>query len=608
MSDSGNDFLSIFLEEADDMLETWEKTCLEIETNPSCETFVSLFRTAHNMKGSAASVGLNAFSAFVHKIEDTITLLKDGKISITPELIGVFFKCHDIFVEWIEAIKEDPNATMNVTEILILLPKDEDHNKTADTSLGFGFFDDEIEDVQPKNIGEILVESGHATEEQIELAAKKQNRKIGEILVEEGIVSQDSVNHAVEKQKQKKTKLDESIRVSANKLDELLRMIGELSTQQSIIWHCKQKGELNSTICTNSIQLCNKIVKDLQSHALGLRMQPLETLLQRMERIIRDTGRKQEKELDLTISGETVELDKSVIEKIKDPLVHIVRNAVDHGLESTDERVQIGKPRAGKLTLEAKQEANGVKLIISDDGRGMDPDKILKKAIEKGLIAKNTNLPVEKIFELILLPNFSTRDEVTDLSGRGVGMNVVKETLDQIGGNLQIISELGKGTQFHISLPTNVSIIESLIIAVNNMPYAIPIQDLSEVIDLDEYKIDTRTKQGEMISVRGQVIPVKSLSSYLPDSRKGLEISHDLRSHKPGLITSIGTQSVVFKIDKILGQQSIVVRNLDGKLSQMDAFAGATIFGDGEPGMIISLPILAKHYLSKVPTGGRNAG
>ncbi|NRA63377.1 MAG: chemotaxis protein CheA [Pseudobacteriovorax sp.] len=597
------DFIGIFLDEAEDLLQTWESSCLEVEKELSAEAINELFRVAHNMKGSSASVGLNEFSSFVHKIEDTITLFKDDLSLATPDRIGLLFECLDIFQSWISGLRDDiehKEATQDILDRIMIKPFIKNESTAS-----FGFFDEPTKSAEEpdesnhnKDLGTLLIESGHATPEQIEQAATIQQRPIGEVLVAEGLVPKEAVEQTIAKQKkQQKGKVDETIRISANKLDELMRLVGELSTQQSIISHAFKSNTMDSAICRKAISLSEKNLKDVQSFALNLRMQPLSQLFQRMERIIRDTGRKQEKLLSLSINGESVELDKSIIEKIKDPLVHLVRNAVDHGLEPNEDRLEIGKNQTGHLSLTAYQEANAVNIVVEDDGKGMDPNLIYQKAVDKGLTQRpRESLSDSEIFKFILMPNFSTKEEVTDISGRGVGMNVVKETVDKIGGQLKIASELGKGTKFLISLPTNVSIAESILVSIDHKPYAIPILELKEIINLREYEIQQRTQKGRMVCIRNKVYPLVDLGEFLPD----LESCHiPTTPNSVGLILQIEEEQVVFSIDSILGQQSVVIRALEGKLADLKIFAGACILGTGEPSMIIDMNQVGREYINR---------
>lgn len=393
-----------------------------------------------------------------------------------------------------------------------------------------------------------------------------------------------------------------------------MQYIGELSIHLSIIWQARQSNLLDSEAARNAIYFCHKIIKDLQSQSLSLRMQPLQSFFQRMERTAKDVARTQNKPVDIKFFGETVELDKSVIERMTDAFVHILRNAVDHGLESADDRLRIGKPGRGCLTISAVNQANMVTISVADDGKGLDSEKIMAKAVEKGLVKAGQNLTPEEIYRLILLPGFSTADKLTEISGRGVGMDVVSKSIYELSGTLEIKSKKGYGTEFRINLPTSVSIFDALIISIEGLKYAVPIQDISEVIDLSTFQINTSTQSSRMISLRGLVVPVQDLKEYLRTVRRAIGNRDEVLPRvvpksgqkSPALIVKTNSgHFVAFSADMIHGLQSTVVRKLTGKFEKMPGIIGSTILGDGEPGMILSLPQLAQFYSEKI---GRKDG
>jgi two-component system chemotaxis sensor kinase CheA len=360
----------------------------------------------------------------------------------------------------------------------------------------------------------------------------------------------------------------------------------------------------------------NKITKDLQTFAVSLRMQPLEGVFQRLDRVARDVARAQGKKIQVIRIGVDVNLDKAVIERITEPLIHIIRNAVDHGLEAEDERRGAGKTDDAMLQLIGRQEAGGVTIQVKDNGRGLDADKVLARAVQQGLVSPDARLSKNDINNLIMLPGFSTAEKITDISGRGVGMDVVKTAVEELNGKITIESEKGKGTTFKISLPTSLSIVDALVVLIDGVRYAVPMQDLSEVVDLADFVIEKSSLNDRMISLRGEVVPLEQLVHYLPAlhehklfGKKKIEFLENIRAHReiygtkklgignPALIVASGADKVAFEIDGIVGQQQVFVRKLSAQLAALPGLSGGTILADGEPGMIISLPSVARSYL-----------
>jgi len=602
-------FLPTFLEEAHDTLEQWESACLSLEQSPSAEILNSLFRSAHNIKGSSRSVGLLAFSQLVHRAEDVISLLKSGDIAVSSSIVEALLNCHRCLVEWTEKLNDNPayeaDTSLLIQSLEKFIPNTTPKEDSSDP--GFGFFDDEPAATSTpaanaksaqKDIGTILIESGQATAEQVESALKQQTRRLGEILVEQGVVSNEAVKAALELQKNSGQRPDETIRVSLRKLDALIRLVGELSIQHSIVKNALDTGNLNEASAQQAIGLTHKVIQDLQSETMSLRMQPLQGLFQRLERVARDVARQVNKQITVVQKGIEVELDKTVIEQMKDPLVHILRNAVDHGVESTELRAISRKPELATITIEGIQTASNVAIEISDDGQGLNEEKILRKAKERGLVPQDANPPSEEIHQMIFLPGFSTADKVTNVSGRGVGMDVVKRAVDELGGTIRIESKRGSGTRFIVNLPSTLSILDAVIVDLNNQLYSVPVQDVDEVVDLSSLHIDTTTQKGKLLNLRGRILPVEKLSAYLTTTNIKTQDHSHRSATGVALIAKHHATTVAFEVDRVVGQQSIVVRQLDGKLANVRGLAGGTILANGEPSMIVHLPELVKTYIS----------
>jgi two-component system chemotaxis sensor kinase CheA len=336
-------------------------------------------------------------------------------------------------------------------------------------------------------------------------------------------------------------------------------------------------------------------------------MQPLSALMQKLEKTATELATMQGKLLRVVIEGSEVQFDKTVIEKISDPLVHVIRNSVDHGIEPPVDRVAAGKNPEATLRIAAVQDAGGVSIVVSDDGRGMDDNAILAAAIKKGVVAPEAQLSSEQIKNLIFVQGISTAPKLTEISGRGVGMDIVMRTAQSLRGQIGLRSVLGEGTSITMTLPTSMSIVDALVVGVRDTRYAIPMSELTEIIDLGSYPIEATGKGGAIISLRGEVIPIEALANYMPTTES--EPNHtDTKVSRsgnqcPALLVRDGAQSVAFAIDQILSQQQVVVRPLSEQLDGLRGLRGFTILGDGEPGVILSLPELARSYFSSV--GGK---
>ncbi len=553
------ELLNSFCDEAIDLLNRWEFVCLELSKNADDQSFQQeLFRIAHNLKGGSKAVGLDSYGEFVHKIEDGITLVRDGNIKCEDKVITLLLASQKILLDWAQGLKTDPN--FNVIKIESFL-----------SEFNNVFF--------KKSDNKIVHNNEHSIEQNSSVI--KSN-------------SENRINTNAKNKINTKTVIasNETIRVSAQKLDQLIQTIGELSIHQSIVWHTKGESSLKNKIFSNSLQLSQKLTKELYDKALSLRMQPLNSVFQRLERVLIELSKNLEKQLNVVITGGDVELDKTVIEKIIDPLTHIVRNAVDHGIELSADRIIAGKNQFGTVRISAFQDTFGIIIIIQDDGKGLSTEKILKKAKEKKLVSEDGVINREEIFNLIFLPGFSTSEKITDVSGRGVGMDVVSKSLEELNGTIKIDSTEGVGTTFTITLPTSVSIIEAMIINLSGHNYVVPVGAIEEIFKLST--IEYNPSQN-MIKLRDQVIPIKDLNEVLINKRDKKEL---LKEDKSLLIVKRDRKRVGFLVDKVLGQQQIVIRPLNEIINGSYGLMGGTILGNGEPGLIVDLQGIASDFIN----------
>ena len=442
----------------------------------------------------------------------------------------------------------------------------------------------------PKPLGQILVEDGAVSPAVLDQALAQQKR-VGEILVEQKAVTPQQVEQALQKQKQQEAathakKTDTaSIRVDTGKIDKLINLVGELVITQSMLSDLGSRFEMRQLpVLLERVAQLEQNTREIQERVMGIRMLPIGTAFSRFPRLVRDLSAKAGKKIQLVLSGEETELDKTVIESIGDPLTHLVRNSADHGLEAPDERLDNNKPEVGTIRLNAFHEGGSICITVEDDGRGLNRDKILAKAIKQGLIGENEKLMDDQIWPLIFKPGFSTAEKITDVSGRGVGMDVVKRNIESLGGTVTIKTEQEKGTTFTLKLPLTLAIIEGMTVRIGQETYIVPLLSILESIQPKEGVVKTVVGKGELINVRGTYLPVIRLYEVF-----ALKPEHTLPAKAILLILETEGERVAVMVDEILGQQQVVIKSMEQNFRKVEGVAGATILGDGTVGFILDV-------------------
>ncbi len=386
-----------------------------------------------------------------------------------------------------------------------------------------------------------------------------------------------------------------TVRVDTQRLDDIMNMVGELVLVRNRL--ATLKATLNDEAVSNAVGNLDVVTSDLQLAVMKTRMQPIKKVFGRFPRVVRDLARSMQKEIDLEMVGEDTDLDKNLVEALADPLVHLVRNSVDHGIELPDEREEKGKPRRGTVVLSAAQEGDHILLSIADDGKGMDPEALRKKAVEKGMMDAEAagRLDDKDCFNLIFAPGFSTKTEISDVSGRGVGMDVVKTRIAQMNGSVDINSELEQGTLITIKLPLTLAILPTLMVLLGSQPFALPLASVVEIFNLDLKR--TNTVDGQLtIMVRERALPLFYLRKWLiPNSPMTQE--DRIKGHV--VIVNVGNIQVGLVVDHLIGQEEVVIKPLGALLQGLDGMAGATITGDGKIALIIDVPGLMRKYAKK---------
>ena len=446
-----------------------------------------------------------------------------------------------------------------------------------------------------KKLGEILVEKNITTTEVIDesLAVQKVmpgDKKIGELIVENSEVTKGQVQQALTVQKngatKKKHTTESTVKVTTSRLDGMINMVGELVIAQSMVSQNVAEHSTKDERLSKNLSHLTKITRDLQELSMSMRMVPVQGVFQKMARLVRDLGRKAKKQIEFEIVGAETEIDRNIVEAIADPLVHMVRNSADHGIELPSERTENGKPAAGTIKLSAFHQAGNIVIEITDDGRGLNKEKIREKAITNGLLKEGQEIPDNELFQLIFHAGFSTAEKITDISGRGVGMDVVKKNIEAIRGRIDIASQEGKGSTFTISLPLTLAVIDGQIVTVGDEQYVIPTISIEESLRPTDGQIHTvQGDSGEMMLIRGALLPLVRLHRLF-----SIEPQHTDPYESIIVVVEDGGQRCCLMVDKLLGQQQVVIKSLGEYFTDVNGVSGGAIMGDGNINLILDVP------------------
>jgi two-component system chemotaxis sensor kinase CheA len=380
-----------------------------------------------------------------------------------------------------------------------------------------------------------------------------------------------------------------SVKVDTSKLDSLVDLVGELVIAQSQVSQDPALQTIESRLLTRNLAQVGRITRELQRTAMALRMVPIRQTFQKMTRLVRDSAARMGKQIELTMSGEDTELDRIVVEEISDPLIHMVRNSVDHGIEKPEVRQQRGKPACGTVHLTACHQGGNIVIEIKDDGAGLNTEKLLAKAIQQGIVAPDAQLSEKEVFALIFAPGFSTAEVITDISGRGVGMDVVRRNIDKLHGKIEIASTLGQGSTFTISLPLTLAIIDGLIVGVGSERFILPTLSVRESFRPKAEMISSVHERGEMVNVRGHLSPLLRLYEYF-------NIPAQATDPLQGIVVVVEADGAdrCLLIDQLIGKQEVVIKTLGETFKNNRALAGAAILGDGRVGLILEVNSLVR--------------
>lgn len=596
-----------FVEEATEHIDAVEAAVLEVERAPEdVEAIDTLFRPFHTIKGAAGFLNLRDIVSLTHEAETLLDQARKGNRTINPGLIDLVFEVVDVLKVQIGGIRTylanpngepvpQPSIESMVAHLRDVVAGRAEASENAPA-----------EGSPDAKVGENLIAQGAVAPEAVDFAVAEAARrpgdqKTGEALIKMGVVTPKQVSQALRPQAQRSPEAassnaapqaDQSVRIDTAKLDALVDMVGELVIAQTQV-SANPRIHEDQKLAKNVSQV-EKIVRDVQDVAMAMRMIPIGPTFQKMSRLVRDVSRKVGKSVELTISGEETEVDKNVIQLIADPLVHMVRNAVDHGIENTDGRVEAGKSPTGRIHLSAFHQGGNIVIEIADDGKGLHAESLIKQGIEKGIVQPDETLTDEQAYQLIFAPGFSLAQEVTGISGRGVGMDVVRRNIEHLRGKVSITSTFGKGTTFAIRLPLTLAIIDGMVVRVGSERFILQTVTVEQALRPKPEQIKTVQQKTAVLNVRGRLIPLVQLGQLF-----GLTGPVDPSSAMV-VVAQYGANAIGLVVDELIGQQQVVIKSLGERFKGLSGISGAAILGDGRVGLILEVAgIAAVHNASE---------
>lgn len=545
-----------FIVEARDHLTSIESQMLILEQNTSDVAAVhTVFRGFHTIKGLAGFLEFQDIQCVAHQVETLLDSVRNGKLTITPAVVDVVLSGADYLREAIACIEQ----AMSDNSCRVIVDYDQLLSRIRNAMNGTDQATAEIN---------VAPQAGAPSSKEMQRSP-----------------SADSQSQPAKGTPKPKKALEQfSIRVDTGKLDHLMDMVGEMVIAQSLIHHNGTLTSLQDARLQRDLCQLARITNDVQRTTMSMRMLPIGQLFQRTARLARDLSRRAGKQVELTIEGEDTEVDKTIAEELSDPLMHMIRNALDHGIEVPDERVAAGKQPTAHIRLAAFHQGGQIVVEIQDDGRGLNCKKIIEKAKANGLIQEDQFLTEAETFHLIFEPGFSTADQVTDISGRGVGMDVVRGSIQKLRGRIDVHSEKGRGTTFCLRLPLTLAIIDGLIVVVGEHRYIVPLHSVKEMFRPTAEMVSTVEGRHEMATVRGRLLPIVRLHRRFNLKPKNEELKDGL------LVVSEcqGRQFCLF-VDDLVGKQEVVIKSLGGTLKSTPGIAGGAILGDGRVGLILDM-------------------
>lgn len=596
-----------FLVETKEILEQLDLDLVEIEKRPDdVDLLNQIFRSFHTIKGTSGFLGLEKLQKVTHRGEDILNKLRKGEVLLNDEIMDNILKSYDAIKDLVDVIEEKKEEDFDTSEILYELDsliaklenkelpaQEEKKNKQTKTS----------KTKKPKTVKTTKAKKTSAAkseevnnESEDDIIESVEIPEINDVSSPVEKLQKDDSNQNSDKKDDKSLqhgkKGENTIRVDVQRLDELLNIVSELVlgrnrlAQINIEAGIQYEGTKISRDLAETTRQIDLMTTELQLAVMKTRMIKIAKVFNRFPRLVRDLSKDLGREVQLIIQGEDTELDKTLIEEINDPLVHLVRNSIDHGIETPEDRKALGKPELGTVTLSAEHEGNNIIISIEDDGKGIDTEAIKEKAIQKGIISadKANELSKQDIFNLIFAPGFSTAKKVTNVSGRGVGMDVVKTNVAKLRGIINIESEVNKGTKIIIKLPLTLAIIQGLLVKVAGETVVVPLNSVIEVVRVPITQIYS-VKTNECIKLRESVLPLIDIDEAL----YGMKINDIQEDWQYVVVVGIAEKRYGLKVNELVGQKEVVIKSLGSYIGNIDGVAGSTIMGDGKVVMILDI-------------------
>jgi two-component system chemotaxis sensor kinase CheA len=564
--ESDVELLKEFINESHEHLDNIEQGVLVLEENPSdADTLNTIFRAFHTFKGGAGFLNLMPINRLAHELESLLDMARQHKLEITRPIIDLILQGGDTLKKFITEIELQGSGQKSSSAIVI--------PTSALKAQVRAVIEGRPPPAQSKTARPAV--------------APALPTAVPQVMATQTPREEPPAEGA--KAPVKTVQMAAAVKVDTQKLDSVVDMVGELVIAESLVMQDPDLRNLDSRQLNRNLAQLRRITNELQRMTMAMRMVPIRATFQKMSRIVRDLSVKLGKDVQLTLNGEETELDRTIVEEISDPLMHMVRNAVDHGVESPEQRVKAGKPPQGHVSLRAFHRGGSIVIEIKDDGGGLNKEKILAKAIEKGLISPNEELTDQEIYSQVFAPGFSTADKITDVSGRGVGMDVVSRNIEKLRGKVEIESTLGQGATFSIYLPLTLAIIEGLIVNVGEQRYIIPTLSVRESFRPAASMLSTVHERGEMVNVRGRLIPLLRLYEYFDIKPLTTDPTQAIV-----VVVETGRESRCVMVDRLVGKQEVVIKGLGEMFKKNRSMAGGAILGDGRVGLILDASTLVK--------------
>ncbi len=624
MNDEMEEIIAEFITEAEESLDRIEPLFVELEQKGEDKDLINdIFRSMHTIKGAAGFLGYQLVVDVAHSSENIMKKLREGEIALSKELMDVILKSIDMLRVLLEHIREKDGIEEDVSPLVSEL-----ESVLSDAVNGQGAAADgaeadnqtepgpqektvSAESIQVQNVTEDACPAPEAvisSEQESHPEASERSKVVPEpetATAEEPQQNGTAVKNAPavppkDHGQKLKEKSAQNLRVDVERIDKVMDLAGEVVLVRNRLLNLcnyfdqKYNDDPQSESLTETVSFLDRVTSDMQLAVMRIRMQPIKKVLGKFPRFVRDMSATLNKDVELVITGEGTEVDKTVIEHIGDPLTHILRNSIDHGLEPTEDRIAKGKPSKGTVKVDIYQKGNQVVIEVSDDGKGMDINKLKKKAIDKGLITRDeaAKMTDEAATDLIFMAGFSTKEEATELSGRGVGMDVVKNNISMLNGYVEISTEKDAGSTFRICIPLTLAIIQALMVEVSGEKYAIPLSPIEETLQVSRDEIDNVSGQN-VIVIRDRVCPLFELNDLLHTGGNG----SDRADNKYIIVISMGDKKYCIAVDKLLGQEEVVIKTLDGIDTSTSFVLGATITGDGKVVFILDVTGISRNLV-----------